>query len=180
VAASHRWTWALCLLVLAGCSGGESASPARPHVPSVVRVSSSAFPPGGRIPTRYTCDGAETSPPLAWTGVPGKARALALVVDDPDAPGGTFVHWVLLDIPVGVTSLREGQAPSEAVQATNSAGRASYTGPCPPQGTHHYRFTVYALSAPTGLPAGASLDRAMQAVARRAVAQGRLVGTYRR
>jgi Raf kinase inhibitor-like YbhB/YbcL family protein len=145
----------------------------------MITVTSSAFGDGQPIPARFTCDGAGVSPPLAWQGVPPNAQALALVVDDPDAPRGTFVHWVVLDIDPSVKSVGEAATPGN-VQARNSAGDAAYFGPCPPKGTHHYRFTVFALSSATGLAAGAKLDDALKAIDAAAVAQGRLVGTYAR
>lgn len=150
------------------------------HAPDVITVSSPAFREGHPIPARFTCDGHGQSPPLAWDDVPAEAAALALVVDDPDAPRRTFVHWVLLDIPVGTRVLDANEVPSGAVQARNSAGHPSYFGPCPPSGLHHYRFTVYALSKRTGLHDGARLDQALRAVETTATAQGRLVGTYAR
>ena len=146
----------------------------------MITVSSSAFQDGQPIPARFTCDGDGDSPPLTWDDVPEDALALALVVDDPDAPKGTFVHWIVLDIPIGAPELSAGTVPSGAVQAKNSAGKASYFGPCPPSGTHHYRFTVYALSQRTGLSDGADMDKALDAVTSTAIAQGRLVGTYER
>lgn len=150
------------------------------EAPDVMTVSSSAFSEGEAIPARFTCDGEDEPPPLTWAGVPEGAAALSLVVDDPDAPRGTFVHWVVLDLPAEATGLSGNALPRGAVQARNSAGRASYFGPCPPSGTHHYRFTVYALSEATGLPDGVSLDEALRAVHAAATAQGRLVGTYAR
>ncbi|GAA1156000.1 YbhB/YbcL family Raf kinase inhibitor-like protein [Kribbella jejuensis] len=148
--------------------------------PASIEVTSTAFREGGAIPRKYTCDGAGTSPPLAWRGTPAAAKALAIVVDDPDAPSGTFTHWIVLDLDPKVTSLEEGAPPPGGKQASNSAGKASYFGPCPPSGTHHYRFTVYALSAPTGLAAGAKLGAALQAINKNAIASGRLTGLYQR
>ncbi|MGZ4427854.1 MAG: YbhB/YbcL family Raf kinase inhibitor-like protein [Nocardioidaceae bacterium] len=169
---------AACACGLSGCA--SSSRPGTPDAPAGIRVTSPAFPAGGRVPVRFTCDGAQISPPLAWRGVPHRARALALVVDDPDAPGGTFIHWVVLDIPVSVHGVGAGHVPRGGVQARSSAGHAAYTGPCPPGGTHHYRFTVYALSARTGLRQGAATGAALTAIAHAAVAQGRLGATYRR
>lgn len=120
------------------------------EAPDVITVSSPAFRDGQPIPARFTCDGAGEAPPLVWSGVPDGAAALSLVVDDPDAPRGTFVHWVVLDLPAAATGLPGESLPAGTVQARNSAGRASYFGPCPPSGSHHYRFTVYALSERTG------------------------------
>jgi Raf kinase inhibitor-like YbhB/YbcL family protein len=148
--------------------------------PSTITVTSTAFADGERVPTRYTCDGDNVSPPLRWHGVPADAEALALVVDDPDAPRGTFTHWAVLDVPTDVTAVDEASTPAGGVEVENSAGRSSYFGPCPPSGTHHYRFTVFALSSPTGLAAGAALHAALRAVHDRASTWGRLTGTYRR
>ena len=144
-----------------------------------ITVTSSAFKEGQPIPAEYSCDGAGRIPPLAWQGAPAEAP-VALVVDDPDAPSGTFTHWVVLDLPSGTAELSGASLPSGAVEATNSGGRAGWYPPCPPRGTHHYRFTVHALSRPTGLSRGASLDEALSAIQSASVAQGRLVGTYSR
>ena len=168
--------WSLVVL-LAACGNDESAAH---DVPDSITVTSTAFDDGGSIPVGYTCDGDEVSPPLAWTGVPDGAAALALVVDDPDAPSGTFTHWVVLDIPLSTTDSAEGGVPDGGVQAQSSAGGASYAGPCPPSGTHHYRFTVVALDALTGLDEGAALDDALAAVDEHATASGTLTGTYAR
>jgi len=148
--------------------------------PQTITVTSGAFAEGERIPATYTCDDADISPPLAWEGAPADAQALALVVDDPDAPSGTFTHWVVLDLAPEVSRSDEDAVPVGGVQAQNSARRASYFGPCPPSGTHRYRFTVYALAAPTGLAEGASLSEALAAIEERAVAWGRLTGVYSR
>lgn len=113
-----------------------------------LHVTSPAFGDGENIPPEHTCRGAGTAPPLEWSGVPEIARSLALVVSDPDAPRGTFLHWVLYDIPVSVTRLPE--VPGAAREAANSAGRIGWYPPCPPGGTHRYRFTVYALSSAVG------------------------------
>ena len=148
--------------------------------PSNITVTSRAFQDGGEIPKKHTCDGEDVSPPLAWNGVPANAGSVALVVDDPDAPRGTFTHWVLLDVDPATAAILEGQVPTGAKQAKNSAGKASYFGPCPPSGTHHYRFTVYALSEAIGLPDGAKLDDALNAIDSRSIARGRLTGLYSR
>ncbi len=170
----------LAISFLAVSCGGDDGGAEEPAtgVEESITVTSSAFEEDEAIPTQYSCDGDGVSPPLAWEGVPDDAGAVALVVDDPDAPGGTYVHWIVLDIGPATTSVDEGEVPSGGIQAANSAGDASYTGPCPPEGTHHYRFTVYALDAPTGLDDGASTDDALAAVDEHATARGRLTGTY--
>jgi Raf kinase inhibitor-like YbhB/YbcL family protein len=171
----------LVLLLAAGCGGGDDGAeePATDLAESIT-VTSSAFEADQPIPSRYTCDGDNISPPLTWDGVPADARVLALVVDDPDAPGGTYVHWIVLDMNVATASVVEGAVPDSGVQAANSNGDAAYTGPCPPSGTHHYRFIVYALDAPTGLAEGANTDDALAAIDEHAIARGRLTGLYSR
>ncbi|HVQ90034.1 MAG TPA: YbhB/YbcL family Raf kinase inhibitor-like protein [Mycobacteriales bacterium] len=172
---------AIAGLLLAGCGGGSGSAPGASTgpttaAPAALTVTSSVFAAGAEIPTRYTCAGAGDAPPLAWTGA-DPTRPLALVVDDPDAPGGTFVHWVVLDLPAGTSSLRSaGALPAGAHQATNSAGAAAWAAPCPPSGTHHYRFTVYVLSAPTGLSDGVDKAEAQTAIQRLSTATGQLVG----
>lgn len=114
-------------------------------------LTSSAFAEGETIPRRYTCEGDDTSPPLEWTDAPPETLSFALVMDDPDAPRGTFTHWLVYDIPRDVTALDEGLPHGEAGRMlTNDFGRPAYGGPCPPKGhgTHHYRFTLHALDVP--------------------------------
>jgi Raf kinase inhibitor-like YbhB/YbcL family protein len=168
---------ALGLLMVSTACGGDDEEPAT-DAPESIIVSSTAFQPDQPIPARFSCNGDNVSPALSWEGLPADAKSVALVVDDPDAPRGTFTHWVVVDIPVGTTSVAEGAVPSGGKQAQNSAGDAAYAGPCPPSGTHHYRFTVYALSAPTGLADGAKLDDALNAIDKVTIARGRLTGTY--
>ena len=167
--------WAAVLVSAAACSGGPGKDPAV-TAPADMSVTSTAFREGDVIPRKYTCDGAGTSPPLAWSGTPADAKALAIVVDDPDAPRGTFTHWIVLDLDPQTTSLAEGT--QDTKQARNSAGKASYYGPCPPSGTHHYRFTVYALSTPTGLASGAKPEDALKAISSKAIGHGRLTALY--
>lgn len=170
-------TGALTLLVafVAGCGGDGDVET---ETSSSIAVTSSAFDEGAPIPEVYSCRGLNVSPPLAWSGVPADAAALALVVDDPDAPGGSYVHWVVVDIDADTTSVSERALPSGGVQAENSGGDARYVGPCPPSGTHRYRFTVYALSEPTGLSDGAPLNEALEAISANAISQGTLTGTF--
>jgi Raf kinase inhibitor-like YbhB/YbcL family protein len=144
------------------------------------RIASPAFADGAAIPKQYTCQGASTSPPLSWSGVPAGAAQLALVVIDPDAPGGSFVHWTTWGIAPAAASIDAGVVPAGAVQGRNGAGRTGYAGPCPPSGTHHYHFDLYALrGAPAATPTSAP-SAAIAAIERAATARSELVGTYTR
>jgi Raf kinase inhibitor-like YbhB/YbcL family protein len=170
---------ALAGVVVAGCGfvGAGSDDPTSTAA-QLLTVTSSAFDDGAAIPRAFSCKGADRSPPLAWSGVPDDARSVALVVDDPDAPNGTFIHWVVYNIDPQQSSIEAGAVPEGAQQATNSAGRSSYSGPCPPSGTHHYRFTVYVLRSPLTVPGGGDADRILAAIASKATARGTLTGTF--
>lgn len=164
--------------LLAGCARPDPDQ-ADPEAAMSIAVSSSAFAGGGRIPSRYTCDGADVSPPLTFSGLPSGVRELALLVEDPDAPHGTFVHWVAWDIDVTRPVLGEGEAP--AGSGTNDFGRAGYGGPCPPRGpAHRYVFTAFALSRPAGLRPGATAADLRSAVDGAVLAEGTLTGRYAR
>lgn len=150
-------------------------------------LTSSAFSPGGPIPTRYTCEGDDVSPPLAWTGVPERATHLALIVDDPDAPDPAapkmvYVHWVLYDIPATATGLPEAvtpaQLPAGARRGKNDFGNTSYGGPCPPIGRHRYFFKLYALDAPLGDLGAATKAAVEQAMRGHILEHAELIGTY--
>jgi Raf kinase inhibitor-like YbhB/YbcL family protein len=169
-------------LALAGCGGGDRVSGPPPSAPERITLTSPAFKAGGTIPKRYTCDGRQVSPPLRWTGVPPDARELALLVEDPDAPGGVFVHWVLFKLGPGLRGLAEGKVPNGARQGQNSAGDNGWAGPCPPGGAapHHYEFTLYAVRTTLDQPDGAGADAVRSAVAAAALARGRLVGRFGR
>jgi len=163
-------------LALAGCGGSHPSAPEPSRAPRSLDVSSSAFAEGGRIPTTYTCRGAGTSPRLRWSGLPEKTRSIALVVDDPDAPNGTYTHWVVVNIPPDVAEVAEGATPAGGSELKASGG-VGWKPPCPPSGTHHYRFNVYALSSELDLPRSASLDDVVGAIASKTIAWGRLTGT---
>ncbi len=171
----------VALLVLTGC-GGHDTQPGSAHVPTeaprTIAVSSSAFGDGEPIPSKYTCHGAGTSPPLEWSGVGPDVGSLALVVDDPDAPGGGYVHWVVLGIPSGVAAVDAGRSPRGASELSASGG-LGWSPPCPPSGTHHYRFTLYAFPSTSAFAVSttAPLDGTLQLIADEAVAWGRLTGT---
>lgn len=143
------------------------------------------LPDGSPIPARYGEDGGDASPELVWSGVPEGAMAFALTVEDPDAPGGIWIHWVAYDLPVSQglagNQARSAELPNGGKQGVNSWGRLGWNGPAPPPGkVHHYHFTVYALSAPTGLPSGATIEALRAAMKGRILAEGRWTGTYRR
>jgi hypothetical protein len=150
-----------------------------------IKVTSSAFEDGGLIPAKYTCDGEDISPPLQWAGVPEGAGSVALICDDPDAPMGTFVHWVLFNLPATTTELAEDvpadkTLPNGARQGITDFGRIGYGGPCPPSGTHRYFFKIYALDTELALKAGASKREMLRAMEGHILAQGQLMGKYRR
>ncbi len=156
------------------------------EVPMAFTLSSSSFREGAPIPAKHTCDGADVSPPLAWSGAPSGAAGFALIMDDPDAPAGTWVHWVLYALPARASALAENVAKTEtlkdgAVQGRNDFRRTGYGGPCPPPGKpHRYFFKLYALDAALGLKPDATkqeLERAMQG---HVLATAQLMGTYAR
>jgi len=143
-------------------------------VVDAIVVTSPAFGEGQPIPRQHTCRGDGRFPELAWRGVPGGAASLALVVSDPDAPKGTFVHWVVYDLPARDGALAAGgPLPAGAREADSSAGTSGWYPPCPPSGTHRYRFTVYALSERVS---GRSTQQVLDDIGRRAVARGTLTG----
>ena len=150
-----------------------------------IELTSPAFSEGEMIPTRYTCDGEDISPPLAWSGVPETAQSLVLICDDPDAPVGTWDHWVLFNIPADASGLPEAVAneptlESGAVHGKNSWGRSGYGGPCPPGGTHRYYFYLYALDSRLPLETGSTKAQLLQAVEGHILDQGQLMGRYQR
>ena len=170
-------------LALVACSKNETpprTTTSESVTAAKLALSSSAFAEGEGIPRTYTCDGADVSPPVSWK-VPPDTAELALLVEDPDAPNGTFVHWVLYGISPDVASLAEGSS-AVGTNGTNSFGKKGYGGPCPPKGTRHrYVFTVWALSEKTKLAEGATASQLRDAMpATQVVAQDRLTGVYGR
>jgi Raf kinase inhibitor-like YbhB/YbcL family protein len=147
-------------------------------------LTSSTFPNGGNIPAAYTCEGANHSPVLAWSGAPPETRSFVLIVDDPDAPSGTFTHWVLYDIPSGTASLAE--APAGATvgkQGKNGFGKTGYGGPCPPRGhgPHRYFFRLFAIDVPSlPLKDAAARDEVERAMKGHVVGQAEWMGRYER
>lgn len=145
-------------------------------------LTSSAFQDGQRIPAQYTCEGTDTSPPLQWSGAPPGTIGFAMVMDDPDAPRGTWTHWTWWDLSPTITSLPPGAdvARLGAVEGTTSAVTVGYHGPCPPTGAHRYVFTLYALLSPLGLREGAAIMDVHRRLAQNALESCTLTGTYQR
>jgi Raf kinase inhibitor-like YbhB/YbcL family protein len=187
----------LGLLVGPGCWRGESV-PADDPSRLTITLRSPAFSDGGMIPGTYTCDGSDRSPPLEWSGVPDPARSLTLICDDPDAPTGTWSHWVLFNLPPQVKALGEGipaeETPAVAAEGAKGAGadapttrqgrndfrKTGYGGPCPPSGTHRYFFRLYALDTRLELTSSATRADVLKAIQGHILAEGRLVGKYTR
>ena len=161
------------VVILLAASNSFGAGAAR------MKITSSAFREGGNIPSKFTCDSGNASPPLQITGVPPEAKTLVLIADDPDAPGGLFTHWLVWNIPPQTNSIAEGSGP-KGVHGTNDFGKSGYGAPCPPPGTHRYYFRVFALDRELTLPAGAKRSQLDGAMKGHVVAQGELMGRYSR
>ncbi len=150
-----------------------------------ITVRSAAFQEGGMIPAKYTCDGDDISPPLEWTGIPQGTKSLALISDDPDAPVGTWVHWVMWSIPPDVSGLAEDIPPDSQLSDGSRQGisdfrRPGYGGPCPPSGVHRYYFKIYALDTMLDLPSSTRKADLVKAMKGHILAQGQLMGKYSR
>jgi Raf kinase inhibitor-like YbhB/YbcL family protein len=184
-------TLPLSMLLLMSCARVPPApsqlpTPVAPQENKMeIKLTSTAFKEGQPIPRQYTCDGVNVSPPLEWTGVPKTAKTVAIIADDPDAPSGTFVHWVLYNLPAENIGMVENLPPTENLKAggfqgKNNFEKIGYGGPCPPSGTHRYFFKIYALDSELPLKAGATKAEVEKAMESHIVAQGQLMGTYRR
>ncbi len=175
---------ALLAVCTAACAGAPQ--PGTPEAAGPLQLTTPAFAPGEAIPQQYTCDGQDTSPALLWSGVPPGAQSLALIMDDPDAPGGTWVHWVLYNLPPDIAGLEAGVEKSEQVSGLGLQGvtdfrRPGYGGPCPPAGSEHrYFLRLYALDTRLELPGGATREQVDQAMQGHILAQGELMGVYAR
>jgi Raf kinase inhibitor-like YbhB/YbcL family protein len=169
-----------CLPVLQGIHGTDGGEKIME-----LKVTSAAFSQGGAIPRVHTCDGADTSPPLAWTAGPSGTVSYAIICDDPDAPMGTWVHWVMYNLPVSVTALK-GDVPGKkkladgSLHGVNDFRRHGYGGPCPPGGTHRYFFKVYALDRTIDRGPGLTKKELLEEMEDHILAQGELMGTYSR
>ncbi len=143
-----------------------------------LQVSSSTFAAGGDIPAQFTCKGEDINPPLEIHGVPSAAKSLVLIVDDPDAPGGLFTHWLVWNIASSTAGIAQKSIPGGGVEGTNDFGKKGYGGPCPPSGTHRYVFHVFALDQKLDLNAGARRAALDKAIAGHVVARGELTGRF--
>ena len=148
-------------------------------------LTSTAFRAGEMIPKQYTCDGKNVSPPLSWTDIPGGTKSLALICDDPDAPGGTWVHWVLFNFPVDAAGIPEQVPPGRSLengarQGINDFRRIGYGGPCPPGGTHRYYFKLYALDSFLESDSGITKNELLEIMDTHILAETELMGRFRR
>lgn len=174
----------LCILAIFGVSFYKKWKPEQ-KLPVIKNTAAmilltSAFQDNGVIPKKYTCDGPGINPELRIEGAPEEAKSFALVMDDPDAPQGTFTHWLLWNIDPKATLIKEESIPAGSVEGKNSGGSTGYMGPCPPSGTHHYHFTCYALNTMLDLPAGADRAAFETHIANHVITEAQLVGTYSR
>ena len=179
----------ILMLLLTACAD-NATQPAAPAgaTPAALTVTSPAFQPGQPIPSQYTCQGDDSSPALQWTNPPAGTKSLALIMDDPDAPVGTWVHWVVYNIPTDAGGLAEGaskanasefQLPQGTVQGRTSFNRSDYGGPCPPSGSHRYFFRLFALDVATlALPPRFSAGEVLRAMQGHVLAEATLHGTY--
>ena len=193
-----RWTARWCnagvpLIVFAAIAcGGGGSSPAAPGATAAANVAGSTLTPnwnlrsgafldGDPIPKDHTCDGSDRSPHLVWDPAPPRTQSLALLVHDPDAPGGDFTHWIVFNLSPTSRGMEPGQVPTGALQGKNESGKQGYSGPCPPKGpAHRYYFDLYALDQKLALDAGATKVQLQQALAGHTVGQTQLMGKYTR
>lgn len=187
---------ALLLCTLTACGGADKSAndtvssttdaktttttTAAPQVPAPFAMSSPAFADNTPIPAEFSCNGRNVPPPLRWENVPAGTESLALVVDDPDAVGGLYIHWIVTAIPPATTEIVDGVLPPGAQVGLNSGGRAAYLGPCPPAGTgvHHYRFQLYAIGKPLAATPTTPAADAARAIAEAAIADVRVIGLF--
>jgi Raf kinase inhibitor-like YbhB/YbcL family protein len=172
-------------LLFSGQTLNRDAASAKGDTAMNINISSTAFNEGEMIPKKYTCDGENVSPSLEWTGIPKGTKSLALICDDPDAPRGTWVHWVLFNIPADASGLTENVSPRSTLKngarhGINDSRKLGYDGPCPPGGTHRYFFKVYALAVELSLESGATKAQLLKAMEGHILGEGQLMGKYKR
>jgi Raf kinase inhibitor-like YbhB/YbcL family protein len=175
----------LLLLSLLFVCPGLDESGAQMKGVKKMEIKSTAFNHGTRIPSKHTCDGMDVSPPLGWGNAPAGTKNFAVICDDPDAPIGTWVHWVIYDMPASTTNLPEKVPPLKeltngAKQGMNDFRTIGYGGPCPPSGEHRYFFKLYALDGPTGLKPGATKAQLLEAMKGHILGEAELMGKYKR
>ncbi len=177
----------MMILALFTCQGNQhqTGTKAKGGQKMALKVTSTNFDAGGMIPMKYTCDGIDISPHIAWDSVPQGTKSLALICDDPDAPMKTWVHWVIYNIPPDQTELAENIPPQKtlptgALQGINDFRKIGYGGPCPPGGTHRYYFKLYALDTMLNLEPGATKDQLLKAMEGHILDSGELMGKYKR
>lgn len=151
----------------------------------VIKMKSTVFDEGEPIPTRYTCDGVDISPPLEWDVLPKNTESIALICEDPDAPGGLWTHWIIFNLPAGTRNLKEHVMEREvldngAMQGLNDFGRIGYGGPCPPGGTHRYYYKMYAMDIKLDLPPQTRRNELLEAIDGHILDQGQIMGVYTR
>jgi Raf kinase inhibitor-like YbhB/YbcL family protein len=169
----------LVLTTLVALPAMARAEPPADGAAPALQVTSSAFGANQEIPPKYTCDGTQTTPPVTWSRVPAGTQSIAVLAEDPDAPGGLFTHWLVTGIRPTTTALAAGAAlPQGATAARNSRGRLGYDGPCPPHGRHRYVFHVFALD--TAIPPPSDREAFRAGITGHILAEGQLVGTYQR
>ncbi len=167
------------LIFLSAC-GRPTVKPPSSQRIGTMHLSSPAFNANEPIPSLYTCDEKGINPPLQIADVPAEATSLVLIVDDPDAPSGDFVHWILYNVPVELTAIQAGAVPAGVSEGLSSLGKTGYVAPCPPSGTHRYQFTLYALDTILEFAAAPTKAGVEQAMEGHLLAQAMLVGTYQR
>jgi Raf kinase inhibitor-like YbhB/YbcL family protein len=167
------------LVIIFLVQGAPKQAPAPAEGKKII-VSSTSFEEAGFIPSKHTCDGLDSSPPLSLINVPSETKSLVIIVDDPDAPAGTWTHWLVWNVDWKTTELKEGEIPTEAKVGINDFGKNRYNGPCPPSGVHRYYFRVYALDTILDLPLTAKRAEVDKAIQRHIISQGALMGRYTR
>jgi Raf kinase inhibitor-like YbhB/YbcL family protein len=172
----------LVIMLLFECGKDGNSKVSGGAIMGAIHVTSTAFGEGAVIPKKYTCDDQNISPQLAWTGVPSGTKSIALICDDPDAPVGDWVHWIVYNMPAATSGLPEGvrSLPAGSKKGTNDFRKLDYGGPCPPGGVHRYYFKVYALDAQLSLGDGATKAQLLKAMEGHILDQGALMGKYSR